>query len=275
MSGAVRFTPVLWPAVADEFGFAANARGEWVRNGSALRHEGGWLALAQREPLPGDPLRDLLGTPGLWRGRRGQSPRNKLGWVRVFDLPPLLPREVEDEDGANAEHPSSALLDWAEATADGSPPRGWTPPQREEVESWIEPTRRSVRAGAHVAQIDLVVDPTRFGLVISALARIPAELPPTRVAWLDELCHDAQERWRMVRFGIDEATASIRAEVDLTGAPPGLARPLVELALAALTCSAAWALPSFSVVTDLGVKSQALDRKPRWAASRLTRRGEI
>ena len=62
MSGAVRFTPVLWPAVADEFGFAANARGEWVRNGSALRHEGGWLALAQREPLPGDPLRDLLGT---------------------------------------------------------------------------------------------------------------------------------------------------------------------------------------------------------------------
>jgi hypothetical protein len=273
MSGAVRLTPVLWPAVAEEFGFSPGARGERIRNGCALRHEGGWLALALREPLPGDPLRDLLGTPGLWRGVREPSPENEPRWVRVFDLPPLLPPEAEDE--TDAQHPCVALLDWAEATADGSTPRDWTPPQREEVEDWIEPTRRSVRAGAHIAQIDLVVDPSRFGLVISALARIPAELPPTRTAWLDELCHDAQERWRMVRFGIDEATASIRAEVDLTGAPPGLARPLVELALAALTCSAAWALPSFSVVTDLGVKSQALDRKPRWAASRLTRRGEI
>jgi hypothetical protein len=268
----VRFAEVLWPEAAEELGFAPAARGQRFRNGSALRSEGGWLVLTLREPFAGDPLRDLLGAPGLWRGLRERSVRGKPRWACVFDLPPLA--SAEDEDEARLEHPCAALLDWAETTAEGSVPQGWTPPQRAEVEDWIEPARRSVRAGAHVAQVDLIVDPTRFGLVISALARIPAELPPARVAWLDELCHDTQERWRMVRFGIDEAAASVRAEVDLTGAPLDRARPLVELALAALTCSAAWALPSFSLVTDPGVASQTLDRKPRRAASRLIGKGK-
>jgi hypothetical protein len=272
VSGAVRFARVPWPRVAAELGFAPGPRGERIRNGSALRNEGDWLALALREPFAGDPLRDLLGTPGLWRALRERPFRDEPSWARVFDLPPLAPPEAEDE--AHPEHPYAALLDWAEATADGSTPHGWTPPHRAEVEDWIEPARRSVRAGAHVAQVDLVVDPTRFGLVISALVRIPAELPPARVAWLDELCHDTQERWRMVRFGVDEAAASVRAEIDLTGAPLDRARPLVALALAALTCSAEWALPSFSLVTDPGVPSQALDQNPRRAPSRLTRRGE-
>jgi hypothetical protein len=270
VSGAVRFARLLWPAVAEELGFAPGPRGERVRNGSALRSEGDWLALALREPFEGDPLRDLLGSPGLWRALRERPLRDEPSWTRVFDLPPLAPPEAEDEPLPG--HPCAALLDWAEATADGSTPRGWTPPQQAEVDSWLEPARRSVRAGAHVAQIDLVVEPPRFGLVIPALVRIPAELPPARVAWLDELCHDTQERWRMVRFGVDEAAASVRAEVDLTGAPLDRARPLVELALAALTCSAEWALPSFSLVTDPGVASQTLDRNPRRAPCRLTKR---
>jgi hypothetical protein len=272
VSGAVRFARVLWPADAEELGFARGPRGERIRNGSALRSEGDWLALALREPFAGDPLRDLLGTPGLWRALRERPFRDEPRWTRVFDLPPLAPPEAKGE--THREHPCAALLDWAEATADGSTPRGWTPPHRAEVEDWIEPARRSVRAGAHVAQVDLVVDATRFGLAISALVRISAELPPARAAWLDELCHDTQERWRMVRFGVDEEAASVRAEVDLTGAPLDRARPLVELALAALKCSAEWALPSFSLVTDPGVASEALDRDPRWAPARLTRKGE-
>jgi hypothetical protein len=142
------------------------------------------------------------------------------------------------------------------------------------VEHWIESGRRGVRAGAHVAQVDLIVGPTRFALEISPLVRIPAELPPARAAWLDELCHDAQERWRMVRFGVDEATACVRVEIDLTGAPPDRAHPLTELGLAALTCSAAWALPSFSLVTDPAVASQTLDQEPRWASPHLTKRGD-
>lgn len=273
MSGALRFARVLWPAAAVELGFAPDARGERVRNGSVLRSEGDWLALALRRPFAGDPLRDLLGAPGLWRALRERPVGDEPSWTRVFDLPPLAPPE-QTEVEAPPEHPCAALVEWAEATADGSSPHGWTPPQRAEVEEWIEPARRSVRAGAHVAQVDLAVDPPRFGLVISALVRIPAELPPARADWLDELCHDAQERWRMVRFGVDEAAASVRAEVDLTGAPLDRVRPLVELALAALRCSAEWALPSFSLVTDPGVESQMLDHEPRRVPARLSRRGE-
>jgi hypothetical protein len=127
-----------------------------------------------------------------------------------------------------------------------------------------------VRAGAHVAQVEVVAEPTRLALVIPALVRIPAGLSPARTAWLGELCHDAQESWRMVRFGVDFAAACVRAEVDLTGAPADRLQPLFELALAALTWSAAWALPALALVTDPGVESQALDRQPRWATSRLT-----
>lgn len=270
MSGALRFARVLLPAAAEKLGFAPGPRGEWVRNGSALRSEGDWLALVMREPFAGDPLRDLLGTPGLWRALPERPQGGEPRWTRVFDLPPLGPSGVEEED--HSEHPCAALLDWAEATADGSTPRGWTPPQRAEAESWIEPARRSVRAGAYVAQVDLVVDPPRFGLVISALVRIPAELPAARAAWLEELCRDAQERWRMVRFGVDEAAASVRAEVDLTGAPLDRVRSLVDLALAALACSAEWALPSFSLVTDPGVASRVLDHNPRRVSTRLTKK---
>jgi hypothetical protein len=162
------------------------------------------------------------------------------------------------------------LVRWAEATRDGSAPGGWEPPPRAEVEEWLPPTQRTVRAGASVAQLDLIVEPARFALVIPSLARIPAELSPARAAWLGEICSDAQQRWRMVRFGIDEAASSVRAEVDLTGAPADRARPLAELALAALTCSAEWAIPALSLVTDAAVASRILDEEPRWAPSRLT-----
>ena len=78
----------------------------------------------------------------------------------------------------------------------------------------------------------------------------------------------------MVRFGIDEAAASVRAEVDLTGAPADRARPLAELALAALSCSAEWALPALSLVTNPTLASRILDEEPRWASSRLKKEEE-
>jgi hypothetical protein len=263
----LRFAPVFWPGVAADLGFASVRRGERVRNGVALRREGGWLALAERKPFAGDPLRDVLGSPGLWRGLR-----NGRGWTRVFDVPPVA--GAEGEGGTEGEHPFAALLDWAAATAGGTLPHGAEPPPREEVESWVAPARRSVRAGSHAAQVEVVADPPRLALVIPALARIPADLPPARAAWLGELCHDAQARWHMVRFGVVDDAACVRAEVDLSGAPADRLRPLFELALGALTWSAAWMLPALALVTDPGVESQALDRQPRWAAPRLTVKGE-
>jgi hypothetical protein len=263
MSSLVRFTPLDWSAVAEELAFTSAARGKWVRNGSLLRSEGSWLALVLLAPSAEDPSGQLLGAPGLWRGLRERPVRAASRWNLVFDLPPLVSPEVADK--SYAEHPCAALVRWAEATMDGSPPSGWEPPLREEVEDWIPPARRSVRSGAEVAPIDLVVGPGRFALVISALVRIPAELAPARAAWLQEICRDAQERWRMVRFGIDEAAASVRAEVDLTGAPTDRARPLAELGLAALTCSAEWALPALSLAAKPALASRILDEAPRWA----------
>ena len=272
MSGTVRFAPVVWPADAEKLGFYADAHGERVRNGSALRAEGGWLALELRKPYAAPHPHAQMGTPGLWRGLRRGAFADRTEWAHVFDLPPLLSPEAQQLE--DSEHPCAALVEWAEATVVGSSPTGWTPPPRADVEDWIEPARRSVRAGAQVAELSLVVDPLRFALEISPLVRLPADLPQARTAWLEELCHHAQECWRMVRFGVDEAAASVRAEVDLTGAPSERARPLVELGLAALTCSAAWALPSFSLVANPAVQSQLLDHKPRWVSPRLTHRGE-
>jgi hypothetical protein len=272
VSGAVRLAAVHWPADAEKLGFSSNGRGKRARNGSVLRSEGNWLALAVREPYSRNPPLDLMGCPGLWRGLREQPELATTRWTRVFELPPVVTPEALV--GACAEHPCAALVRWAEATRDGSVPSSWAPPTREDVEDWTPPARRSVRAGGHVAQIEVLVEPARFALVIPALARIPAELVPARAAWLAEICRDTQERWRMVRFGIDEAASSVRAEVDLTGAPSDRAQPLAELALAALTCAAEWALPALSLVTDPSLASRMIDEEPGWAPSRPTTGGK-
>jgi hypothetical protein len=267
----VQFAPVHWPDDAEKLDFSAGPRGKRVRNGTELRSEGSWFALALRKPSAVDPSRRLLGAPGLWRGLRERPLQAERRWSLQFDLPPLASPEVADE--TCAEHPCAALIRWAEATVDGSPPSGWEPPLGAEVEDWIPSARRRVRAGADVAQVDLVVEPGRFALVIAALVRVPDEMPPARSAWLDEICRDTQERWRMVRFGIDEAASSVRAEVDLTGAPTDRAQPLAELALAALTCATEWALPTLSLVTDTAIASRILDEEPRWASSHLNKGG--
>ena len=61
----------------------------------------------------------------------------------------------------------------------------------------------------------------------------------------------------MVRFGVDQAAASVRAEVDLTGAPSERARPLVELGVAALACGTVVAArrPAARVARSAGRRS--------------------
>jgi hypothetical protein len=271
VSGAVRFVPVHCDSDAEGLGFTRSSRGDWVRNGCSLRSAGSWLALVLREPGSEVLAHHGLGGPGLWRVLREPGQRSTPRFEVEFDLPPLA--LLEAPDGAGAEHPCAALVRWAEATQEGSTPVGWEPPPRVDVEEWADPARRTVRTGSHVAQIDLLVEPGRLALAIPALVRIPAELPPARAAWLEEICWDVHERWRMVRFGIDEAAGSVRAEVDLSGAPADRTRPLVELGLEALDCSAAWALPGLSLVTDPVLSSEALEREPRWASPRLSKGG--
>jgi hypothetical protein len=234
--------------------------------GYALEQEGAWLVAKERTSTSGDPLRDFLGLPGLWRGLRvkgGSGAGNSERVQRVFELAPAI-RQVADPWG-DPEHeadPDAGLLDWAAATARGRFSGEVRPPCTEDIEEWAPPRSRRIRAGSHVSQVEVIADASRVALVVPALVPVPSGLSQTREAWLAELCHDAQERWRLVRFGIDDSRQSVRAEVDLTGAPSELYRVLFELCLTALTASAAWALPGLSLVVDSSIRSRMLDRMP-------------
>jgi hypothetical protein len=243
-----------WPGVAGELGFRGRGRAVRTRNGLELSPNGGWLALRARDEFAGDPLRDLAGAPGLWRGVATDA-----GARLVFDLPPLLPEAGAGQD--DAPHPYAALVDWAEATRDGTPP-ACDPPSHEDLATWLPSELRNIRAGAHLAQIEVVAKPEKLALVIAPLVRIPADLSCARRAWLGELCHDAQRRWRMVRFCLDEAGHAVRAEVDLSAAPTDRIRSLFELAGTALASSATWALPGLALVSDPNIASCLLDRPP-------------
>ena len=216
---------------------------------------------------PDDPLRDDLGLPGPWRWvRRGAVA------VAVFDLPPPESVEVEGPPELGAGQPSASLIEWAEATAAGAAPRGWTPPERADVESWLDTARLTVRAGALVARAELVHRPDRLALTFPALASIPPDLPDARRAWLEELCNDARARWRLVRVGPSPDAAAVRAEVDLTGVPPALARPLLRVSLEALAWAAEWLLAPLSLVLDTGAPSRTLDRQPPRARPQNSRK---
>jgi hypothetical protein len=248
-------------------GFKPAARGTRGRSGVALVRTRGWCVLVHRKPFVGDPLGDLRGAPGLWRAVPGAPPgaRRRDAWSYVFELPPGV-AVSEGEGESSGEHPPVDLLEWARSTSGGTPADMAGAPARDEVESWIEPSRRHVRAGPHLAALELHAGAERLALVAPALARLPADLPPARRAWVRELCRDAQSRWRLARFHLDGER--VGAEVDLSGAPPECVRPLLEIALAALTTAAAWVLPSLATLADARVASRLLDRPPSRDVSR-------
>ena len=257
-------------ALGHDVDFKPAALGARARGRITVRRDRGWTILIHRKRFVGDPLTDLIGAPGLWRALPGAPPESKPvpgAFSYVFEIPPGLAHS-EGEVGPDEPHPMANLLGWARQTSGGTPPSGdgaaW--PTRDEVEGWIEPSRRHVRAGGHLAPIEVSADGARFGLVAPALVRLPDGLSPARVAWVRELCLDAQARWRLVRFSLDGP--SVRAEVDLSGAPLERAQALFEIALAALTTAAAWVLPGLAVVADPSVASRCLDQPPCRDASR-------
>jgi hypothetical protein len=267
-----------WPDIAPALGFdfdSDRSLDSAFRNDTTLHPNGSWLALDDRAPLTGDPLHELLGAPGLWRGMRGQN----ATCVRVFDLPPVLrvPTDDDREQGSSGMGLSDAsgpawqeLIEWAALTANGSAPSGWTAPSRDEIEHRVTAAQLRVRAGAHAVEGRLICEPRRLALEMPSLTRIPVGLAPVRIEWIRELCHGAQAQWRMVRFGIDNATGYVGTEVDLTGAPASCLPQLLELAQDALVNATAWALPALALASDPWVESRMLDRSPRRAPARVT-----
>jgi hypothetical protein len=230
-----------------------------------IEEEASWLVAKERRPVGGDALRDSLGRPGLWRYLRAERREGCEGGEvqRIFELPPAVRAAANGwDDGSERTDPDADLLDWAAATAGGHFDGDVIAPSAEELEEWAPREARRIRAGSQVGQVDVIADASRLALIVPALVRIPSDLSPTRAAWLAEICHDAQAKWRLVRFGIDDAGGCVRAEVDLTGCPGARSRVLFELALAALVVSSSWALPGFGLVVDASSGATLFDRMP-------------
>jgi len=254
-------------AALAELGFAPREDGRGYRqNGTVLVPHGDWSQLAEIEgtamAASGDPLRAQMGRPGLWRLVRRE------GMVRYeCDLPPCLikPSSTASSrvDQTGVAVPITAGLAWLMATAAGELPRDWVLPPRQEIESVIEPDMLVLRCGTATVQGSLIHQPSRLALVFPLAHRMPAEMPSSRHCWLREILHDAQARWRLVRLGFAGDTGGgVMAEVDLTGVPAALVRPLVSIALAALRWVVAWVLPSVALAIDLQIESRMLASHP-------------
>jgi hypothetical protein len=237
---------------------------ELTRDGMGLRARGDWLEAVIHAPA--DRGTDsLYGTPGLWRSVGESDAR-----ARVFEIPPAIwagasaadeGHDFDEEPGAES-RALGALLDWAEATADGEVPSNWRAPAREEVDSWLASRRLVARAEAHVAQAEVACEPGRLAIAFTALVKPRQALGSAREAWLRALCRDTEERWRFVRVGVDDRDGGVFAEVDLTGVPAECARPLAQLSFEALICAVEWVFPSLALVIDPSVESRVLDRHP-------------
>jgi len=221
----------------------------------------GWTVWVDRAAPPAQATgRHQLGQPGPWR-----YVRHNGGLQRVLECPAIdkLAQLAEvAAQGRNASQLLSEVDAWADATAHGELPQGWTAPEPEEVSTWVATERLSVRAGAHVARGELECDSGRLRLVFRNIVELGEALPAPRRAWARALCADTQSRWCMVRFAL--AGTRVRAEVDLSGVPPAIARPLLQRASESLVFSVGWALPALALTADPGVASRALDRGPWW-----------
>lgn len=229
-----------------------------------------WRVRGEQEDARGDTA---LGQPGLWH-----AVRRREGVSKIFDCPSAnaLGQWHVDRDGdRDASTLHAETRNWAAATLRSELPDGWTAPPAEEVMEWVPSDRLTLRIGPHIVQGELERTEKRLRVVFHELVRLPTASEENRLDWTHELCLDAQSRWHMVRFGlVDE---QVQAEVDLSGVPLSVARPVLLRSLEALAFSVRWVLPALAIVADPGVASQALEHGPWWGRAvvphRALRRG--
>ncbi len=87
--------------------------------------------------------------------------------------------------------------------------------------------------GAIARQGALVLDDDRLMFRFPVVHKIPQSLSAARKTWLRELLVDAQNRWRLVRIGMN-GRSEVQAQVDLTGAPHHALEELVLIGTDAL-----------------------------------------
>jgi hypothetical protein len=222
------------------------------RSSLTVVDETSWLVLKESDVSGGSSFRDGFGRSGLWRSVSLGPGR----FERIFEIPRAI-LGVDPDCDLEAE-----MIDWAVATAYASQPDAAELPTPEELDAWVPLERRRIRAGSHVAQVEVICEPGRVALAVPSLVRIPRGLPDVRFDWLVSLVKDLEHRWRLIRVGVDDEDTRVRMEIDLTGAPTAAASLLFEHALTVLQASAVWGLPGLALVVDLAVESETLDRQP-------------
>ena len=206
-------------------GLGLRPSGDGYRNRKVRFHvRSGWGTFEANGTQRSDPLRGQLDRPGLWK-----LSVDARGAVRgVFELPPSL-MALAESDAARFED----IAGWALATARGKTNQSWSPPAKAEVESWLPDGALTLQVGAIARQGALVLDDERLLFRFGIVHEIPQSLSAARKAWLRELLVEAQNRWRLVRIGMN-GRADVQAQVDLTGAPHHALEELVHIGTDAL-----------------------------------------
>ena len=255
-------TPDAWRSALKDLGFRRARDGSGFRqNGLAVKPQRRWLVATAGAGKEEDALFGRLGKPGLWKlVTDGAELR------REFHLPlsVLSVQEVLGEGDEEAPDPLEGCLGWASATALEDIPAGWECPSRDEVESWIPEGGLTLRTGGLVRQGSLVCGSDRLALRIPIVTEVPAALSEARRAWLRALLLDAQDRWRMVRIGIEGQAdrPAVVAEVDLSGAPPVVIEALFRISLDALRWVTSWLVRSAGLVADARVACRICETGP-------------
>lgn len=252
-------------AAVEAAGFRRGQRGSCYRRGDLrLAFDQRWLTVRAEADPEEEMLWGQLGRPGLWKMVAAQAPKRPR---REFHLP-LAAIEAGDtwnDDRDDAEDPLRACLDWAAATVEGEVPGHWTSPPRAQVEAWMPKRRLVIQSGPLLCQGSLVHKPRRLALSFTLAGELPEEISPARRDWLGRVLADAQNRWRMVRVGMegDPQRPEVRAEVDLTGAPHGALETLVPIGLDAVRWVVVWSLWSVAFLCDARVTCRAWEAAQR------------
>jgi len=204
-----------------------------------------WIQIISKSPLNvPDPLNALLGAPGLWKIVTDEVHRP---W-KIFEFPQVVVAENNPAWQPSNEAVKSSLptaLQWAGDTLVGERINGWRCPPKQEIMALLDPGSLTAHCGLHARQGELVCSSKRLALWFPLIFHVSDNLPDTHYFWLRNLLIDAQNRWKLVRIGLrnESSAATVRAEVDLTGAPPSMLDGLLTVAVAALHAVVAWVVP--------------------------------
>jgi hypothetical protein len=232
--------------------------GGYRRNGLRARFESRWLTIHTQAANEGASIRDATGMPGLWKNVR--SPSGHL--ERTFDLPlaTVTEQEIWDDETGDALCPLDEMIDWVDATRSGQLPAGWTCPPRKEMEESLPSKAFTMEVGRFARQGQLHCEGCCLSVSIPLLQRVPADLSPPRLACLERLLDDVQNRCRMVRLAESETSEEMKgilAEVDLSGAPRFAMPQLLAIGLDAVRHVVSQSISAVEVLVDPAVKSAA------------------